>query len=100
MAKKTTMKRKMKKRGTRRCWGGGQESKTPKNSVTKSISSRTSGRKATKTPIGQEYNDSIAAQKTRSKIKAESKIVSNEVNNDLSELIGSLSISTGKSSPK
>lgn len=36
MAKKTTMKRKMKKRGTRRCWGGGQESKIPKTPVTKS----------------------------------------------------------------
>lgn len=101
MAKKTTMKRKMKKRGTRRCWGGGQESKTPKTLVTKSISGRTSGRKATKTPRGQEYNDSIAAKKTRSKITAQSKNLSHQVNDELSDLFSSsMSISSSKTSPK
>ena len=50
MAKKTTMKRKMKKRGTRRCWGGGPESK-PKSPVTKS-----SRRISKKTEKGEEYD--------------------------------------------
>lgn len=85
MAKKTTMKRKMKKRGTRRCWGGGPDSKRTRIPSEK----------------GHAYKASIATKKTGSKIKQESKIVSKQVNDELSDLFSSsMSISSSKTSPK
>jgi len=84
MANKKTMKRKMKKRGSRRCWGG--------------VGTRTIKKPSKK---GKIYEASIQAEKTGSKIKAESKIVSKQVNNDLSKLFtSSMRISPSTNLPK
>ena len=76
MAKKTTMKRKMKKRGTRRCWGG--------------VGTRTSKKTTEK---GQAYKASIAA-------KTISKIQKKELKTEVDDLTQAFGNAMKLSSPK
>jgi hypothetical protein len=77
MAKKTTMKRKMKKRGSRRCWGGGPDSKRSRKPSEK----------------GQAYKASITA-------KTVSKIQNKELKTKVDDLAEAFGNAMKLSSPK
>jgi hypothetical protein len=85
MAKKTTMKRKMKKRGSRRCWGGAD---TPTQSK----------RSKTKTPKGYAYAKQLKEAEANRESKLASKRMSKKVD-DLSDLFTS-SMYLSNTSPK